>query len=227
MKLLLIEDDKQTASFVVRGLEQVGHTVDLADTGTLGHELALRNPYDILIIDRMLPQLSGLDIIGSLRKQNIMTPVLMLTALSSVEDRVEGLEAGADDYLGKPFAFTELLARVRALHRRAGVSGAVSDEVLRVADMELDLKKRRVMRGGRRLDLTPQEFKLLEFMVSRAGETVTRTMLLENLWGYDFDPRTNIVDAHMSRLRAKIDKGFDTSLLRTLRGIGYVIDEPV
>ncbi|MBP2160428.1 MULTISPECIES: response regulator transcription factor [Asticcacaulis] len=227
MKLLVIEDDVQTAAFVTKGLQQAGHTVDLAANGDVGFELAQTNPYDVLVVDRMLPGRMGLDLVAALRQQEVLTPVLILTALSSVDDRVEGLEAGADDYLGKPFAFTELLARVKALHRRGAHGGADRDETLRLGDMTIDFRRRRVTRGDRRIDLTLQEYKLLEFLARRAGEIVTRTMLLENLWGYDFDPRTNIVEAHVSRLRAKIDRGLEKSALRTVRGIGYVLDEPV
>ncbi len=224
MKLLLIEDDQKTSSFVARNLEQSGHTVDCALDGEKGIELGSQATYDVIIIDRMLPKRSGLEVTSELRSQNIETPILMLTALASVEERVEGLDAGADDYLGKPFAYTELLARVRALNRRN--SAIDSSDLIKIADLEVDIRRRRVSRAGKRIDLTPQEYKLLEFLIQRIGETVTRAMLLERLWGYDFDPRTNIVDAHVSRLRSKIDKGFNQSLIRTLRGIGYVLDEP-
>lgn len=224
MKLLVIEDDEKTRLFIVRGLEQAGHAVDSAHDGERGLAMAAQASYDVMIVDRMLPLRSGLEIIEAIRATGTRTPILVLTALVSVEDRVEGLDRGADDYLGKPFAFSELLARVRALHRRE--TNITLRETVVIGDLEVDLRRRRVTRAGRRIDLTPQEYKLLEFLVERAGETVTRIMLLENLWGYDFDPRTNIVDAHVSRLRSKIDRGFDTSLIRTLRGIGYVIDDP-
>lgn len=224
MKLLIIEDDAKTGEFIAGALEQAGHTVDQARDGDQGLAMGSTASYDVLIVDRMLPGLSGLEVVRALRARGVKTPVLILTAITAVEERVEGLEAGADDYLGKPFAFTELLARVRALQRRS--LSATADNVVIIADLEVDLRRRRVMRGGRRLDLTPQEYKLLEFLVRRPGETVTRTMLLESLWGYDFDPRTNIVDAHISRLRAKIDRGFDHMLIRTLRGVGYVLDDP-
>ncbi|MFT4091786.1 MAG: response regulator transcription factor [Asticcacaulis sp.] len=226
MKLLIVEDDSQTADFIMRGLTQSGHTTDAAEDGRSGYELALHHNYDVLIIDRMLPKMSGLEFVRSLRAEGRTTPVLLLTALASVDERVEGLEAGADDYLGKPFAFTELLARVKALHRRNKSNGVDGGHLIQIADLSIDLQKRRVTRETQRIDLTPQEYKLLEFLARRAGETVTRTMLLENLWGYDFDPRTNIVEAHMSRLRAKIDRGSGKSLLRTLRGVGYVLDDP-
>ena len=186
--------------------------------------MASQSRYDILIVDRMLPRQSGLALIANLRAEGIKTPVLVLTAMSAVEDRVEGLESGADDYLGKPFAFSELLARVRALHRRS-MDEAVSDQdKVTIGELHVDLRTRQVSRAGRRIDLTPNEYRLLEFLVRRSGQTVTRTMLLEGLWSYDFDTSTNIIDAHVSRLRAKIDRGFDSPLLHTLRGVGYVLD---
>lgn len=226
MNILLLEDDQKTGSFIARGLTELGHVVDWSDNGHDGLEKALKAQYDVMIVDRMLPGQSGLAIVEKLRSQGIKTPILILTALSAVEERVEGLETGADDYLGKPFAFSELLARVRALHRRNADESVANHDELDIGDLHVDLRNRRVSRAGRRLDLTPQEYRLLEFLVRRAGQTVTRTMLLEGLWGYDFDTRTNIIDAHISRLRAKIDRGFDTSLLRTLRGVGYILDAP-
>jgi two-component system OmpR family response regulator len=224
VKLLLIEDDQRTASFIARGFAELGHTVDWSDNGPKGLEKARGVLYDVMIVDRMLPGQSGLSIVQTLRSEGVRTPIIILTALSAVDERVEGLETGADDYLGKPFAFSELLARVRALDRRGMSDGGSGREHIRIGDLEVDLRNRRVARSGRRLDLTPQEYRLLEFLVRRAGQTVTRTMLLEGLWNHDFDTRTNIIDAHVSRLRAKIDKGFDKSLLRTLRGVGYVLD---
>lgn len=226
MNVLLLEDDQKTGSFIKRGLTVLGHVVDWSDDGRGGVEKALEVRYDVLIIDRMLPGQSGLAIIETLRAQGSNTPILILTALSAVEERVEGLEAGADDYLGKPFAFSELLARVRALHRRSTNRDDVNRDQVNISDLNVDLRNRQVTRAGRRLDLTPQEYRLLEFLVRRAGQTVTRTMLLEGLWNYDFDTRTNIIDAHISRLRAKIDRGFDKPLLHTLRGVGYVLDAP-
>lgn len=226
MNVLLLEDDQKTGSFIKRGLTERGHVVDWSDDGRGGVEKALEVRYDVLIIDRMLPGQSGLAIIETLRAQGSNTPILILTALSAVEERVEGLEAGADDYLGKPFAFSELLARVRALHRRSTNRDDVNRDQVNISDLNVDLRNRQVTRAGRRLDLTPQEYRLLEFLVRRPGQTVTRTMLLEGLWNYDFDTRTNIIDAHISRLRAKIDRGFDKPLLHTLRGVGYVLDAP-
>lgn len=226
MNILLLEDDQKTGSFIARGLAELGHAVDWAEDGCNGLGKALEARYDVLIVDRMLPGQSGLTVVETLRTHGNRTPILILTALSAVEERVEGLETGADDYLGKPFAFSELLARVRALHRRSTDEGIADRDQMSIGDLHVDLRNRQVSRAGRRLDLTPQEYRLLEFMVRRAGQTVTRTMLLEGLWGYDFDTRTNIIDAHISRLRAKIDRGFDTSLLRTLRGVGYVLDAP-
>lgn len=224
MNILLLEDDQKTGAFIARGLAEIGHRVDWTQDGIDGLRMARSSSYDILIVDRMLPGQSGLGIIQTLRSEGDKTPALVLTALSAVEERVEGLEAGADDYLGKPFAFSELLARVRALHRRNTDDAPAERDKVNVGDLHVDLRHRQVSRAGRRLDLTPQEYRLLEFLVRRAGQTVTRTMLLEGLWSYDFDTRTNIIDAHISRLRAKIDRGFETSLLHTLRGVGYVLD---
>lgn len=225
MKALVVEDDAKTRSFIAQGLRENGHIVDEADNGIQGFDLAAVDAYDVLIVDRMLPGCSGLDLIRMLREQDIATPCLMLTAVGAVEDRVEGLNAGADDYLVKPFAFSELLARLQALKRRPPLSPA-EPERLRFADLEIDPAGHRVTRAGRRIELTSHEFKLLDFLMRRAGQVVTRTMLLEALWGFHFDPQTNIVDAHISRLRAKVDRGFETSLIRTVRGVGYVIQAP-
>lgn len=224
MKVLVIEDDRRTAAFIERGLAEAGHVVDVATTGDAGVQLGMAGGYDVMVIDRMLPGISGLEALGMLRAEAVATPALVLTALGSVDDRVEGLEGGADDYLVKPFAFSELLARLNALVRRPPLNEQPSE--IRIGDLEIDTRRRRVTRAGRRIDLTPQEYRLLEFLARRAGETVTRTMLLENLWGFHFDPRTNIVDAHISRLRSKVDKGFATELIQTLRGVGYLIDDP-
>jgi len=221
MKVLVIEDDAKTRDFVVRGLRQNGHTVDEAETGNAGLDLALVETYDALIVDRMLPGYPGLDLIRTIRAQGIETPCLVLTAMGLVEDRVEGLNAGADDYLVKPFAFSELLARLQALGRRPPLTQQAGN--LRVADLEINPAAHSVTRAGKPIELTSHEFKLLEYLVQRAGEVVTRTMLLESLWGFHFDPQTNIVDAHISRLRAKVDRGFDTELIRTVRGVGYAI----
>lgn len=226
MRILVLEDDQKTGSFIARGLSELGHSVDWSVDGNDGLRKSLENQYDVLIVDRMLPGRSGIKVVEAIRARLIRVPVLMLTALSAVEERVEGLEVGADDYLGKPFAFSELLARVRALHRRSIEDGTISRDQVMIGDLRVDLRTRHVSRAGRRIDLTQQEYRLLEFLVRRVGQTVTRTMLLEGLWNYDFDTRTNIIDAHVSRLRAKIDRGFDASLLRTLRGVGYVLDAP-
>ena len=224
MKVLVVEDDARTRDFVAGGLRQAGHTVDEAESGSAGLDLALVEKYDALIVDRMLPGCPGLELIRTVRAQGIETPCLMLTAVGAVEDRVEGLNAGADDYLVKPFAFSELLARLQALGRRPPL--AQQPDCLRVGDLEMDPAAHSVSRGGKPIDLTSHEFRLLEYLVRRAGQVVTRTMLLEALWGFHFDPRTNIVDAHISRLRAKIDRGFDVELIRTVRGVGYAIRAP-
>lgn len=224
MNILVLEDDQKTGAFIVRGFTELGHNVRWAVDGREGLSLALTGGYDVLVIDRMLPCLSGIEIIKTLRTSSDQTPILMLTALSSVEERIEGLEEGADDYLGKPFAFSEVLARTRALYRRHHRGEAPDVDRIKVADLEITRRNRHVTRAGRRIDLTRQEYRLLEFLARHAGQTVTRAMLLENLWSYEFDPRTNILDAHVSRLRAKLDRGHDTPLLHTLRGVGYVLD---
>ncbi len=224
MKVLLVEDDAKTRSFIAAGLREHRHTVDEAGSGPAGLDLALVENYDVMVVDRMLPGCSGLDMIRTLRAQGIATPCLVLTAVGAVEDRVEGLNAGADDYLVKPFAFSELLARLQALDRRPPLSQ--QPDCLRVGDLEMEPGAHRVVRGDKPIELTSHEFKLLEYLVRRAGQVVTRTMLLEALWGFHFDPRTNIVDAHISRLRSKVDRGFDSELIRTVRGVGYVIQAP-
>lgn len=223
VKILVIEDDKRTMSFIARGLTEKDHVVDVSQDGLGGLELALNGAYDVIVLDRMLPGLGGIEIVRALRDAGSHVPVLMLTALGSVEERVEGLESGADDYLVKPFAFVELVARLNAIVRRPPAHD-MSDEI-KVADLVIDVARRKVMRAGRRIDLTQQEFRLLEYLARRAGEPVTRTMIIESLWGGDFDLRANIVDAHLSRLRAKIDKGFPVDLLRTVRGVGYLLDD--
>ena len=222
MKLLLLEDDKKTRAHVERMLQAAGHSVDSCATGQQAIFLASESPYDVLVFDRMVGGINGLAALKALRAAGIKTPVLFLTAMTGVEDRVEGLEGGADDYLAKPFAPSELLARVNALARRPPL--AELDALLRVADLELDRLKRSVARAGRRIELQTQEFKLLEYLMLHAGEIVTRTMLLENLWSFHFDPQTNIVESHISRLRAKIDRGFHRELIKTVRGAGYRID---
>ncbi|WP_328598539.1 response regulator transcription factor [Croceibacterium xixiisoli] len=225
VKALVVEDDEKTRSFIVRGLRQAGHVVDEAASGDAGLDLALDGTYDVLILDRMLPAMAGLDILRAVREAGVASPCLILTALGAVEDRVEGLNAGADDYLVKPFAFSELLARLQALERRPPLASRQAD-VLLVGDLAVDPGAHRVTRAGQLIDLTSHEFKLLEFLARRTGQVVTRTMLLEALWGFHFDPKTNIVDAHISRLRSKVDKAFDTELIRTVRGVGYVLQEP-
>jgi two-component system OmpR family response regulator len=223
MRLLLIEDDLQAAEYLVKGLRESGYSVEHSPDGRDGLEKSGRGPYDVIIADRQLPYLDGLAIITALRERSDRTPVLILSALGTVDDRVHGLKAGGDDYLTKPFAFAELLARIEALNRR----GAAASETtrLKIADLELDLLARRVTRSGRNIELTTKEFQLLEYLVRHAGQTVTRTMLLEGVWNLHFDPQTNITDVHMSRLRNAIDKGFPKPLIHTVRGAGYVLKE--
>ena len=225
MRILLIEDDPETVRFVRKGLREAGHVVDQAGDGRQGLLLALDAELDVIVADRMLPGLDGLSIVRSLRAAGRTTPVLVLSALGEVDDRVEGLRAGGDDYLVKPFAFAELSARLEALARRRGGDGALATR-LAVADLEMDLLARIVKRAGRVIELQPREFRLLEYLMRHAGQVVTRTMLLEAVWDYHFDPQTNVIDVHVSRLRRKIDRGFDIPLLHTVRGAGYVIREP-
>jgi two-component system OmpR family response regulator len=220
VKILLIEDDSQTAEYIAKGLREHGHVVDKADNGRDGLYMATGEPYDVMIVDRHLPKMDGLSLVRAARASGTRTPVLFLTTMGGVDDKVAGLEAGADDYLVKPFAFAELLARVAALARRPPM---VATTALRVGDLEVDLLARAVTRGGKRIELLAQEFKILEYLMRHAGEIVTRTMLLEKVWDFHFDPKTNIVETHISRLRSKIDKGFDKPLLHTVRGAGYVI----
>ncbi|MCF3935095.1 response regulator transcription factor [Acuticoccus sp. M5D2P5] len=221
MKVLIVEDDSDAAAYLARGLTEAGHASDSAGDGALGLEMALDNDYDVLIVDRMLPELDGLSMIESLRKKDRQVPILVLSALSQVDDRVKGLRAGGDDYLTKPYAFTELLARVEALARRKQT--AEFEAVYRVGDLELDRLSHTVNRAGKPVVLQPREFRLLEYLMRHAGQVVTRTMLLENVWDYHFDPQTNVIDVHISRLRGKIDKAFERPLLHTVRGAGYVI----
>jgi two-component system OmpR family response regulator len=221
MRLLIIEDDTDAAEYIVRAFREVGHVADHVTDGEEGLAMALEGHYDVLIVDRMLPKLDGLSVIKSLRDKSIETPVLILSALGQVDDRVKGLRAGGDDYLPKPYSFSELLARVEALVRRRGGRG--EETVYRVADLELDRLSHTVTRGREEIVLQPREFRLLEYLMKHAGQVVTRTMLLENVWDYHFDPQTNVIDVHISRLRSKIDKGFDQSLLHTVRGAGYMI----
>jgi two-component system OmpR family response regulator len=219
VRVLVIEDDREAAAYLVKGLREGGHVADHAADGTRGLELALSGPYDVLVVDRMLPKLDGLAIIAALRRSEIRTPVLILSARGGVDDRVEGLKAGGDDYLTKPFAFAELLARLEALVRRAQPEAA--ETRLSVGDLELDVVRRTVRRGGVPIDLKPREFRILEFLMRNAGQVVTRTMLLEHVWDYSFDPQTNVIDVHMSRLRQKIDGDAERPLLQTVRGAGY------
>ena len=219
--MLIIEDDQDVSSYVKRGLTQAGWNVDVADDGKDGLLLATTEDYDALIVDRMLPGVEGLALIRTLRASNNETPALILSALGEVDDRVKGLQAGGDDYLVKPFAFSELLARLEALIRRAKAAPGNPETTLAVADLEMDLLKREVHRAGKKIDLQPREFQLLEFLMRHAGQVVTRTMLLEGVWNYHFDPQTNVIDVHISRLRGKIDKEFDKPLLHTIRGAGY------
>jgi two-component system OmpR family response regulator len=222
MRILIIEDDPEAAAYLVKAFREAGHLADHAADGLEGYAMARDGAYDALIVDRMLPKLDGLSLIGGLREQKIDTPVLILSALGQVDDRVKGLRAGGDDYLAKPYAFSELLARVEVLQRRKG--GAASDPtVYRVGGLELDRLSHKLTRNGHEILMQPREFRLLEYLMKHAGQVVTRTMLLENVWDYHFDPQTNVIDVHISRLRSKIDKGFDTPLLHTIRGAGYMI----
>jgi two-component system, OmpR family, response regulator len=221
MHLLAIEDDAEAAAFLAKGLRESGYTVDLATDGREGLFQATEEKYDLLIVDRQLPHLDGLSIVQLLRNNGNRVPVLVLSALGSVDERIEGLRAGGDDYLTKPFAFGELIARIEALLRRGQATEASTK--LRVADLEMDLLGRTVTRAGQRLDLTQKEYQLLEFLMRRTGQVVTRTMLLENVWDLHFDPQTNVIDVHMSRLRSVVDKGFDRPLIHTVRGAGYIL----
>ncbi len=224
MRALVIEDDAETAGYVAKGLEESGFVVDIATNGPDGLMLALSEVYDIAVVDRMLPELDGLSLVGALRGAGKDTPALFLTAMGSVGDRVRGLRGGGDDYLVKPFAFSELLARIEALLRRRGDGGGGA--TLRLLDLEMDLLARKVARAGRAIELQPREFKLLEFLLRHAGQVVTRTMLLEHVWDYHFDPQTNVIDVHISRLRRKIDRDFAPPLLQTVRGAGYALRAP-
>lgn len=223
MRLLLVEDDKKTATFILNGLRRAGFAVDHADNGEDGLHLALTEPYDAAVMDIMLPQHDGLSIIEELRRKKINTPVLILTAKRSVDDRVRGLQAGGDDYLTKPFAFSELLARVRALIRRA--SGAPEPTHLRAGPLSLDLLRREVLWDGQKIELQPREFALLEYLLRHAGEPVSKTVLLEHIWGYDFEPQTNVVDVLVCRLRKKLEIHAGANVIQTLRGVGYVLKE--
>ena len=219
MRILVVEDDVVAADYVRKGLMEAGHVVDLAADGDLGLEMAKSADYDALVLDRMLPKRDGLDVLKSLRDDGDKTPVLILSALGEVDHKVEGLRAGGDDYLAKPYSFTELLARVEAIGRRSDPHAAVTK--LTVGELEMDLLARTVRREGKKILLQPREFRLLECLMRNAGRVVTRTMLLEKVWDYHFDPQTNVIDVHISRLRGKIDKEFETPLLHTVRGAGY------
>jgi two-component system OmpR family response regulator len=221
MRLLIIEDDRDSADYLVKAFREVGHIADQAFDGEEGLSLATNGDYDVLIVDRMLPKRDGLSLIGALREKGDHTPALILSALGQVDDRIKGLRAGGDDYLPKPYSFAELLARVEVLSRRSG--GPAEETVYRVGNLELDRLSHRVTRGEGEITLQPREFRLLEYLMKHAGQVVTRTMLLENVWDYHFDPQTNVIDVHISRLRSKIDKGFDRPLLHTIRGAGYMI----
>ncbi len=224
MRVLLIEDDKELSDYLAKGLVEQGHEVSTAYDGKDGLNQASENNFDVLVVDRMLPKLDGLTIVKTLRGTNNMVPVLILSALGEVDDRVIGLKAGGDDYLVKPFAFSELLARMDALKRRYEAEAGQPMTKLTLADLEMDLLSRKVTRGGEKIDLQSREFKLLEYLVRHQGQVVTRTMLLENVWNYHFDPQTNVIDVHISRLRSKIDKEFETPLIHTVRGAGYIVE---
>ena len=222
MRLLIVEDDREASAAMAAGLAEAGHACEIAADGAEGLAAAQAGRFDVIIVDRMLPRLDGVSMVETLRREGDQTPVLFLSALGDIEHRVSGLNAGGDDYLVKPYAFAELIARVEALTRRRD-TGSVQT-VLRVGELEMDLIGRQVRRRGHEIDLQPREFQLLEFLMRHAGQAVTRTMLLERVWEYHFDPQTNVIDVHISRLRSKIDKGFDRPMLQTVRGAGYRLD---
>ena len=223
MRILLVEDDIKIASFISRGFKSAGFAVDHVKDGELGLDLAFTEPYDAAIVDIMLPKLDGLTLIKYLRKEKINIPVIILSARDSVHDRIEGLNIGSDDYLTKPFSFSELLARVQALIRRA--SGATEPTSLKVKDVEMNLISREVTRAGKKIELQPLEFSFLEYLLRNAGKVVSKTMIMEHVWDYNFDPQTNVVESRIYKLREKIDKDFPTKLIHTMRGVGYVIKE--
>jgi two-component system OmpR family response regulator len=223
MRILLVEDDAKIASFVVKGLKAAGYAVDHARDGEEGLHLALSEPYDTAIIDIMLPKLDGLALIERMRSAKLRTPVIILSAKGSIDDRVKGLQTGGDDYITKPFAFSELLARVQALMRRAG--GLAEPTGLTAGDMSMNLLTREVTRGAKKLELQPIEFSLLEYLMRNAGQVVSKTMIMEHVWNYNFDPQTNVVEARICRLRDKIDRDFEQKLIHTVRGVGYVLKE--
>lgn len=219
MRILLVEDENNVAAFIKKGLEEEFYTVDAAENGSEGLSMATANDYDLILLDIMLPGMNGIDLCKELRRRGMKVPILMLTAKDSVSSRVEGLESGADDYLTKPFAFSELLARIKALLRRA----SESVRELYLEDLRMDLLSRRVYRGGKEIVLTPKEFSLLEYLLRRKGRVLSRTQMIENIWGYNFDPNSNVVDVHIKYLREKIDTGFEKKLIHTVRGAGYIL----
>jgi two-component system, OmpR family, response regulator len=221
MKILIIEDDREAADYLEKAFTEAGHTAHVAGDGETGFALADSGEYDVMVVDRLLPRRDGLSVIAGLRSRGNATPVLILSALGEVDDRVTGLRAGGDDYLTKPYAFSELLARVEVLNRRAGAKE--TETVYRTGDLELDRLSHSVKRAGKEIVLQPREFRLLEYLMRHAGQVVTRTMLLENVWDYHFDPQTNVIDVHVSRLRGKIEKGFEKPILHTIRGAGYML----
>lgn len=223
MKILLVEDDRRASDYLVKGLRELGHVAEQAFDGESGLKAAETGAYDVLVLDRMLPKLDGLEIVKRLRAAGSGVPILILSALDEVDERIQGLRAGGDDYLAKPYHLEELAARLDALARRQGESGPVGK--LKIADLELDARARKVTRAARKIELTAREFQLLEFLMRHAGQVVTRTMILEGVWDYHFDPKTNVIDVHISRLRQAIDKGFERQLLHTVRGAGYTLTE--
>jgi two-component system, OmpR family, response regulator len=223
MKILLVEDDRRASEYLAKGLRELGHVVECAFDGEEGLHAAQTGSYDAIILDRMMPKMDGLEVVRRLRLAGQAVPVLILSALDEVDERIEGLRAGGDDYLAKPYHLEELAARLEALVRRHGEAAPTGK--LKVSDLELDIRARRVLRAGRKVDLTAREFQLLEFLMRHAGQVVTRTMILEGVWDYHFDPKTNVIDVHISRLRQAIDKGFDRPLLHTVRGAGYTLTE--
>jgi two-component system OmpR family response regulator len=223
MRVLVVEDDNETAQFVQKGLSEAGYMVECANDGSTGMFMAIEQDFDLIIMDRMLPKVDGLTIIQTLRSSGKKTPILILSAMHQVDERVKGLKAGGDDYLVKPFAFSELQARVEVLARRKG--GVAEQTSLRVGELEMQFLTRKVLRSGKEIPLQNREFMLLEYLMRHAGQVVTRTMLLENVWDFHFDPQTNVIDVQMSRLRQKIDKGFDKQMIKTVRGAGYRLDD--
>ena len=225
MRILVIEDDLEVSAYISKGMKEAGHAIDTANNGKDGLFLATTETYDAMIVDRMLPELDGLTIIKTIRGAGNTTPALILSALGEVDDRVKGLRSGGDDYLVKPFAFAELLARIEILSRRQDNAGGANETTLSAGDLELNLLSRKVTRSGKEIDLQSREFQLLEYIMRNKNQVVTRTMQLEHVWDYHFDPQTNVIDVHISRLRGKIDKGFDTKIIRTVRGAGYIIED--